>query len=130
MTAHAKDALRRPSVAQILYLSLAVSTSEAGCAKGLVTGEDRQVFDLVVARAAAVGAVVADEGAIAEEEEVRVGVEEGAARIAAEAVEMPSVSGWRRGGTGNGSAGWSVDDGVHAGNNNIPSSKALPSSRI
>lgn len=96
MTAHAKDALGRPRIAQIFYFSLAVSTSEAGRAKGLISRQDGQVFDLVAACAAAVCAIVADEGAIAEEEEVRIGVEEGAASIATKAIQMPSVAGWKR----------------------------------
>lgn len=41
---------------------------------------------------AAVCAVVAYEGSIAKEEKVRVGVEESAAGVAAEAIDMPSVS--------------------------------------
>ena len=40
---------------------------------------------------AAVCAVVAYEGSIAKEEEVRVGVEESTAGVAAETVEVPSV---------------------------------------
>jgi hypothetical protein len=40
---------------------------------------------------AAVGAVVADERAVAEQQEVRVRVEQGAAGVAAEAVNVPSV---------------------------------------
>lgn len=58
----------------------------------MVAREDGEIFDLVAARTAAVCAVVADEGAIAEEEEVRVRVEKGAARIASEAVQMPSIA--------------------------------------
>ena len=58
----------------------------------MVTRENRQVFDLVVAGAAAICAVVADKGAVAEEEEVGVGIEKSAASITAEAVEMPSVA--------------------------------------
>lgn len=96
MTAHAKDTLRRPRVAQIFYLPLAVSTPKTGCAKGLVSGQDCQVFDLVAACAAAICAVVADEGAIAEEEEVGVGVKKGPAGVATEAIQMPSVAGWRK----------------------------------
>lgn len=94
MTAHAENTLRCPCITQILYLSLAVSASKAGGAKGLVTSQNRQVFDLVAARAAAISAVVADEGAIAEEEEICIGVEEGTTGIATEAVEMPSIAGW------------------------------------
>jgi len=41
---------------------------------------------------AAICAVVAYERSIAKEEEVRVGVEESAAGVAAEAIDMPSVS--------------------------------------
>jgi hypothetical protein len=63
---HAKDAVRRPGIAQILDFPLAVPTPEAGCAKGLVSGQDGQVLNLIIAGAAAVGAVIADEGAIAE----------------------------------------------------------------
>jgi hypothetical protein len=58
----------------------------------LVAGEDSQILDLVAASAAAVCAIIAYEGAIAKEEEVGVGVEERAARVAAEAVEMPPVA--------------------------------------
>jgi hypothetical protein len=43
---------------------------------------------------AAVCAVVAYQRAVAEQQQVRIRVEEGAARVAAEAVDMPSVSGW------------------------------------
>ena len=74
MTAHAKDTLRRPRVAKVLDLPLTVATPKAGAAEGLVAGEDGEVFDLVVAGAAAVGAVVAYEAAIAEEQEVRIAV--------------------------------------------------------
>jgi ABC-type sulfate transport system permease component len=65
---HAKDAVRRPGIAQILDLPLAVPTAEAGCAECLVARQDGEVLDLVPAGAAAVGAVVADEGTIAEQE--------------------------------------------------------------
>ena len=43
--------------------------------------------------ATAVRAVVANQGAIAEQEEVRIGVEQGVAGITPEAVDVPSVSG-------------------------------------
>ncbi|KAH8632094.1 hypothetical protein IG631_13777 [Alternaria alternata] len=43
---------------------------------------------------AAVCAVIAYQRAVAEQQQVRIRVEEGAARVAAEAVDMPSVSGW------------------------------------
>nr|POE94634.1 hypothetical protein CFP56_16871 [Quercus suber] len=92
MAAHAEDALGRACIAQVLDLSLAVPAAEAGRAERLVAGEDGEVFDLVAAGVAAVGAVVADERAIAEEQEVGVGVEEGAAGVAAETIDMPSVA--------------------------------------
>lgn len=93
MTVHTKDALRGPSISQVFNLSLAVPTSEARGAESLVAGENGQVLNLVSTRAAAICAVVANEGAVAKEEEVRVGIEERAASIATEAVEMPSVTG-------------------------------------
>ncbi|KFZ11385.1 hypothetical protein V501_04804 [Pseudogymnoascus sp. VKM F-4519 (FW-2642)] len=74
-----------------LMQKMPFAAAEAGGAEGLVAGQDGEVLDLVAAGAAAVGAVVADEGAVAEEEQVGVGVEEGVALVAAEAVEMPSV---------------------------------------
>lgn len=66
MAVHAKDALRRAGVSQVVDLALAVSAPETARAKGLVAGEDCEVLDLVAAGGAAVGAIVADEGAIAE----------------------------------------------------------------
>jgi len=93
VAAHAEDALGGAGVAQVLYLALAVSAAKTAGAKGLVAGEDGQVLDLVAAGVAAVRAVVTDERAVAEEEQVSVGVEEGAARVAAEAVNVPSVAG-------------------------------------
>lgn len=93
MAIHTENALRGPSIAQIFNLPLAIPTSEACSAEGLVPSKDGQVLDLVPTGAAAVGAVVANEGAIAEEEEVRIGVEEGAAGVATEAVQMPPISG-------------------------------------
>ncbi len=94
MAAHAEDALRCSGISQVLYLPLAVAAAEASRAEGLVPRQDGQIFDLIAASTTAVCAIVADEGAIAKEEEVRVRVEQGVAGIASEAVEMPSVSGW------------------------------------
>jgi hypothetical protein len=90
---HAEDTLRSAGIAQILNLALAVPTPEAVGTEGLVAGQDGQVLNLVAAMIAAIGAVVAYQGAVAEEQQVRIRVEESAARIAAEAVDMPSVSG-------------------------------------
>jgi hypothetical protein len=93
VAAHAKDALRGARIAQILNLPLAVATAEAARAESLVASQDGQVFDLVAACIAAVCTVVADEGAVAEEEQVGVGVEQGAASVTSEAVDVPSVAG-------------------------------------
>lgn len=91
MTRHAKYALRGASVSQVVNLPLAVAAFEAVRAECLVTCEDGQVFYLVAAGAAAVCAVVADERAVAEEEEICIGVEKRATRVAAKAVNVPSV---------------------------------------
>lgn len=93
MTGHAEDALGCLCVFQILNLALAIPAFETLGAKGLFAGEDSEVFDLVLADGAAVGAIVADEGAIAEKEEVGVRVEEGATAVAAEAVNVPAITG-------------------------------------
>lgn len=85
--------MRRAGIAQILDLPLAVAASKAGRAEGLVARQDGQVFDLVVTSATAVRAVVAYEGAVAEQEEVGVGIEKSVACVATKAVEMPSVAG-------------------------------------
>lgn len=67
--------MRRPGIAQVLDLPLAIPTPKAGCAESLVSGQDGQVLNLIIAGAATVGAVIAYEGAIAEQEEVRIRVE-------------------------------------------------------
>jgi len=67
MTAHTKDTLGSPRISQVLNLPLAVSTSEACRAEGLLAGKDGQVFNLVATSTAAVGAIIADKGAIAKE---------------------------------------------------------------
>jgi len=58
----------------------------------LIAGQDGEVFDFVATGAAAVGAVVADEGTVAEQKEVGIGIKESAAGVAAETVDMPSVA--------------------------------------
>ena len=92
MARHAENALRCARIAQVLDLAFAVPAPEAICTEGLVARQDSQVFNLVATVVARVGAVVADEGAIAEQEEVGVRVEERAAGVATEAVDVPSVS--------------------------------------
>lgn len=68
MTFHAEDALRCSCIAKILDLLLTITAFEAGRAECLIAREDGQVFDLVAAVAAAVGAIVADEGTITQEQ--------------------------------------------------------------
>lgn len=92
MTTHAEDSLRSARISQILNLSLAVATPETARTERLVAGEDGKVFYLIATRAATVRAVVTYKRAIAQEEEVRVGVEEGAAGVASEAVNVPSIA--------------------------------------
>lgn len=92
MTTHTEYPLGRASISQVFNLSLAIATSKTSRAKRLVAGEDGEIFNLIAARAATVRAVVTYKRAIAEEEKVRVGVEEGAAGVASEAVDMPSVA--------------------------------------
>lgn len=94
----------------------------------------------------AVCAVVADQGAVAEEEKVCVGVEQGAAGIASEAVQVPSIAGYQsalvtaeerglQGAVGaRGIAGWTLSERSIVRRwergGGLPSSKAFPSSRI
>lgn len=92
MAGHAKDSLRRACIAQVLNLAFAVPTSEAVGAEGLVACQNGEILDFVATVVAAICTIVADEGAVAEEEEIRIGVEEGAAGVAAEAVYVPSVA--------------------------------------
>lgn len=95
MTAHAKDTLGSARITQILNLPFTIATPEATGAEGLVASEDGQVFDLVAARIAAICAVVTNEGAVAEEEQICVGVEQRSACVTSEAVDVPSVAGWK-----------------------------------
>jgi hypothetical protein len=97
VAAHTEDTLGSARIAQILNLPFAVATAEAARAEGLVAGENGQVFDLVAAGIAAICTVVADEGAVAEEEQVGVRVKQGAAGVTSEAVDVPSVAGCERG---------------------------------
>jgi hypothetical protein len=92
MAIHTEDSLRRARIPQILNLLLAVPAFEAVGAEGLVASQDGQILNLVPTAAAAICAVVADQGAIAEEKKVRIGVEQGAASITPKAVDMPSVA--------------------------------------
>lgn len=92
MAIHAKDSLRCASIAKILNLLFAVPAPKALRTEGLVTRQDGQIFDLVATRIAAVGAIAANERAIAQEQKVCVRVEESAAGAASKAVDVPPIS--------------------------------------
>ena len=92
MTVHAKYPVSGPGIAQVFDLSLAVPTAEACCAKGLVSGQDGQVLNLITASTTAVGAVVANKRPISKQKEVCIRVKERVACVTTKAVEMPSVS--------------------------------------
>ena len=59
----------------------------------MFSSQDGEVLDLVAAHAAVISALVADKRAVAKEEQVGVAVEQVVARLASEAVDMPTVSG-------------------------------------
>lgn len=86
MATHAKYTLRCPGISQVIDFALAVAAAEARRAECLIARKDRKIFDLVAACAAAVCAVVANKGAVAEQKQVGVRVEESSACITAEAV--------------------------------------------
>ena len=75
MAVHAKDALRRACIAEVLNLLLAIATLEAIRAESLITRQYCQIFDLISTAAAAVCAIVADQRPITEKEKVGIGVE-------------------------------------------------------
>lgn len=91
MTFHTEDALRGPGIFEIFNLLLAIPTPKTGGTKRLIPGENGKIFDFVPTGATAIGTVVANEGAITEEKQVGVRIEESAAGIAPEAVDMPSI---------------------------------------
>ena len=96
MALHTEDPLRRPRILQVLNFFFAIPTFEAVRTERLVPCKDSQILNLVGAHTTAVGTIVADEGAIAEKEEVRVRVEYRAAGVASKAVDMPSISRCKR----------------------------------
>lgn len=59
MTVHAEDTLGRSGIPKVLNSPLAVSTFEAIGTECLVTGQNRQIFYLISAGAAAVCTVAA-----------------------------------------------------------------------
>lgn len=104
MAVHAEHSLAGSCISQVLDLLLAVAATKAAGTVCLVAGENGEILDLVATGAAAVCAVVADEGAIAEEEQVCVRVKDGATGVALEALEMPSMAGC--GGSASRADGW------------------------
>lgn len=65
MAVHAEYTLRGPSISKVLNLPLTIPALETVCAECLITSKDGKIFNLVHTAAAAVGAVVAYQGAIA-----------------------------------------------------------------
>lgn len=94
MAFHAKYTLRCSCILQVFYLLLAIPAFETVRTKRLIACEDGEIFDFISAYAAAICAIIADEGAVAKEEEVRIGVENCATCVATETVYMPSIAGW------------------------------------
>ena len=119
---HAKDTLRCSCIFEIFDLLFAIPAFEACRTEGLISRQDCEILDLVPACAAAVCTIITYERPVAEEEQVCVRVEEGAARIAAEAVYVPSIASCQRLSISTSQSDHFVE--------NIPSSKAFPSSSI
>lgn len=92
MAVHAKDALRGAGIAQVVDFLFAVATAKAAFAKGLFAGEDGQILDFIPACGTGVGTIAADQGAIAQHEQVSIGVEKSSTGAAAKAIDMPSVA--------------------------------------
>ena len=74
MAVHAEHALTGSRISQVLNLPLAIPTSKAAGAVCLVAGENGEVLNLISTGAAAIRAVVANEGAIAEQKQIGVRV--------------------------------------------------------
>ena len=93
MAFHAKDTLGSSRIAKVVNLAFAVAALEAGGTESLVARKDRQFFDLLPAGTTAIGTVVADKGPVPEHQEVRVRVKKGSAAVAAEAFDVPPITG-------------------------------------
>jgi hypothetical protein len=122
MAIHAEYALRGARISEVLDFPLAIPACEARRTESLIAGQNCKVLDLVTAAAAAICTIVADQGPITEEQEVGIGIEKGAAAVASEAFEMPSVASCMPVST---NAPLQACVG-----NRLPSSKAFPSSSI
>lgn len=92
MAFHTKYTLRGPGIFEVFNLLLAISTTETGRTKCLVAGENGKILDFVSTRTATVGTIIANERAVAQEEQVGVRIEQGVTGIAPEAVNMPSIA--------------------------------------
>ncbi len=62
----------------------------------MFSGKNSEIFNLVATCTTAICTIVADERPVTEEEKVGVGVKEGSAGVAAEAVDMPTIARWKR----------------------------------
>lgn len=65
MTFHAKYALNRSRMLQVLDLFLAVAALEAIGTESLIASQDGEILNLAAATTTAIGAIVADECTIA-----------------------------------------------------------------
>ena len=83
-----------PSVLQVLDLPFAVPTFKADRTKGLITSEYGQVLYVIPACATAIGTVVTNERPVGEEKKVGIGVENCAAVITFETIQMPTTAGY------------------------------------
>jgi hypothetical protein len=61
MTTHTENSLRRSRILQVLNLALAVPTSEAPSAKGLIPSKNRKILNFVAASRTAVSTAIANE---------------------------------------------------------------------
>lgn len=121
VTVHAEYSLRRARISKVFNFLLAVATLEAIRAKGLITSQDSQIFNLVMTAVTAVSAVIADQGPVAKQEEVCIRVEKGTAGVAAEAINVPPVASC---------TSMLANEPSPCGLHCLPSSNALPSSNI
>ena len=81
-----KKPTRSSTVFENSHLLFAVSTLEAGLAKGVVLRENGEILYLAITDAAAICTIIANECPVVEKEEVCIRDEDGTAGVAAETV--------------------------------------------
>ena len=92
MAFHTEDPLGRSSIAQVVDFLFAVPAAKTAFAKGLFAGEDGEILDFIPACGTGVGTIAADQGTVAQHEQVSIGVEQSSTSAAAKAIDMPSVA--------------------------------------